>query len=92
MTLSTPLPASCRATEPSRILKLNVKVFYTLAGMAPQVSATVGAAALKRIGGAQGDRGTTACARDASSSDRAWTRGSTPSRASCTATRSCSTA
>ncbi len=51
MMLSTPLPASCRATEPSRILKLNVKVFYTLAGMAPQVSATVGAAALKRSAG-----------------------------------------
>jgi thioredoxin reductase (NADPH) len=35
MTLSTPLPASCRATMPSRILKLNVKVYYTLAAMAP---------------------------------------------------------
>ena len=49
MTLSTPLPASCRAVEPSRILKLNVKVFYTLSAMAPQVFATVGAAALELI-------------------------------------------
>jgi len=49
MTLSTPLPASCRAIEPSRILKLSVKVFYTLAAMTPQVSATVGAAALELI-------------------------------------------
>ena len=48
MILGTPLPASMRAVEPSRVLKLSVKVFYTLAAMAPQVSATVGAAALER--------------------------------------------
>ena len=46
MILGTPLPASMRAVEPSRVLKLSVKVFHTLAAMAPQVSATVGAAAL----------------------------------------------
>ena len=49
MTLGTPLPASMRAVEPSRVLKLSVKVFHTLAAMAPQVSATVGAAALERL-------------------------------------------
>jgi len=49
MTLGTPLPASMRAVKPSRILKLSVKVFHTLAAMAPQVSATVGAAALARL-------------------------------------------
>ena len=49
MTLGTPLPASMRAVEPSRVLKLNVEVFHTLAAMAPQVSATVGAAALERL-------------------------------------------
>ena len=49
MTLGTPLPASMRAVEPSRILKLSVKVFHTLAAMAPQISATVGAAALERL-------------------------------------------
>ena len=48
MILGTPLPASMRAVEPSRVLKLSVKVFHTLAAMAPQVSATVGAAALER--------------------------------------------
>jgi thioredoxin reductase (NADPH) len=37
-----------RAVEPSRVLKLSVKVFHTLAAMAPQVSAIVGAAALER--------------------------------------------
>ena len=38
ITLSTPLPASMRAIEPSRILKLDAKVFHTLAAMAPQDS------------------------------------------------------
>jgi thioredoxin reductase (NADPH) len=49
MTLGTPLPASMQAVEPSRVLKVNVEVFHTLAAMAPQVSATVGAAALERL-------------------------------------------
>ena len=49
MTLGTPLPASMRAVEPSRVLKLTVQVFHTLAAKAPQVSATVGAAALDRL-------------------------------------------
>lgn len=49
MMLSTPFPASCRATERSRILKLSVKVFYTLAAMAPQISEHIGARAAKLI-------------------------------------------
>ena len=49
MTLGTPLPASMRAVEPSRVLKVTVEVFHTLAAMAPEVSATVGAAALERM-------------------------------------------
>lgn len=49
MTLGTPLPASMRAVEPSRVLKVTTEVFHTLAAMAPQVSETVGAAALDRM-------------------------------------------
>jgi thioredoxin reductase (NADPH) len=49
MTLGTPLPASMRAVEPSRVLKVTVEVFHTLAAMAPYVGATVGAAALERL-------------------------------------------
>jgi thioredoxin reductase (NADPH) len=49
MTLGTPLPASMRAVEPSRLLKLTTEVFHTLAAMAPEVSVAVGAAALERI-------------------------------------------
>ena len=49
MTLGTPLPASMRAVEPSRVLKVTVEVFHTLVAMAPQVSTTVGAVALERM-------------------------------------------
>jgi thioredoxin reductase (NADPH) len=49
MTLSTPAATSLRATEPSRVLKLSVKVFYTLVAMAPQIFAAVSAAALERM-------------------------------------------
>jgi len=49
ITFGTPLPASMRAIEPSRVLRIDVTVFHTLAAMAPQVSATVGAAALERL-------------------------------------------
>src|SRR5689334_13633654 len=49
MSLGTPLPASMRAVEPSRVLKVTVEVYHTLAAMAPQVSETIGAAALERM-------------------------------------------
>ena len=49
MTLGTPLPASMRAVVPSRVMKLTVEVFHTLAAMAPEVSASVGAAAMERL-------------------------------------------
>lgn len=49
MTLGTPLPASMRAIAPSRVLKMTVEVYHTLAAMAPEVAATVGAAAVKRM-------------------------------------------
>jgi thioredoxin reductase (NADPH) len=41
MTLSTPFPASGRAAEPSRVLKLDVTVYYTLAALAPSIPARV---------------------------------------------------
>ena len=47
--LSTNLPASYGAIEASRVLKLDFASFFTLAAMAPQVAATVGASALQRI-------------------------------------------
>ena len=41
MTLSTPFPASGRAAEPSRILKLDAPVYYTLSALAPAVPTRV---------------------------------------------------
>ena len=64
MTLGTPLPASMRAVEPSRVLKLTVEVFHTLAAMAPQISAAVGAAAMERMEMLKKRHRTAARARD----------------------------
>ncbi len=41
MTLSTPFPASGRASTVSRVLKLDVTAYYTLAALAPSVPARV---------------------------------------------------
>lgn len=49
MTLGTPLPASMRAVEASRVLKMPAEVYRALAGMAPEFAATVGEAALERM-------------------------------------------
>lgn len=49
--LNMALPASCVAVEPSRVLRMDVEAFFTLAAAAPQVAATVGALAQGRIGG-----------------------------------------
>lgn len=51
MLLSTNLPASVKAAGATRILKPDVKTFFGLATMAPQVFATVGALAKGRIEG-----------------------------------------
>ncbi|MGD8167065.1 FAD-dependent oxidoreductase [Herbiconiux sp. P16] len=49
--LSTKLPASCGAIEASRVLRVDVGTFFSLAAMAPQVAATVGALAKGRMEG-----------------------------------------
>ncbi|AKS35210.1 FAD-dependent oxidoreductase [Mycolicibacterium goodii] len=49
MTLGTPLPAGMRAVGPARVLKMTAEVYHTLAAMAPEIAAAVGAAALERI-------------------------------------------
>jgi thioredoxin reductase (NADPH) len=49
ITLGTPWAASIRAVEASRVLKVTVEAFHTVAAMAPQLSATVGAAASERL-------------------------------------------
>ncbi|WP_426593765.1 FAD-dependent oxidoreductase [Cellulomonas sp. McL0617] len=49
--LSMNMPASCAAVEPSRILRVDVGTFFTLAATAPQVVAAVGALAQGRMEG-----------------------------------------
>ncbi|MGZ3416875.1 MAG: FAD-dependent oxidoreductase [Polyangiales bacterium] len=51
--LNSPFLASLRAVETSRVIRVEPKVFHTLAAAAPQISATLGAAAIERIGGLQ---------------------------------------
>ncbi|SFR71734.1 thioredoxin reductase (NADPH) [Agromyces sp. CF514] len=49
MTLSTPFPASGRAGQASRIIKLDTGAFYTLAAMAPSVPARVASLARRYL-------------------------------------------
>lgn len=49
MTLSTPFPASGRAVEPSRVLKLDVAEYYTLSALAPALPAKVAALARRYL-------------------------------------------
>ena len=55
--LSTNLPASYGAIEASRVIRLDFASFFTLAAMAPQVAATVGALGSGPHRGPQGARG-----------------------------------
>ena len=54
MTFGTVFPGGYRASEPSRVLRLESREYYTVAAEAPAISAKVGALALERIGGLQG--------------------------------------
>lgn len=49
MTLSTPFPASGRAKDAARIIRLDTTVFYTLAAMAPTVQAKVASLARRYL-------------------------------------------
>ena len=54
ITLGTAFPASFRAAEPSRVMRLDARQYYTLAAAAPDISLAVGALARERLGGLQG--------------------------------------
>ena len=51
MVLNTPFPAAMRAAQASRVIRVDPKVFHTIAATVPEVSAALGAAALSRIEG-----------------------------------------
>ena len=52
--IGTPFPGGYRASEPSRVLRVEPKHYYEIAAAAPDLSLKVGALARERLGGLQG--------------------------------------
>jgi thioredoxin reductase (NADPH) len=52
--LGTPFPGGYRASEPSRVIRVDVRQYYEVAAISPKVSEAIGALARERIGGLQG--------------------------------------
>jgi len=53
LVLGTPFPASLRAAEPSRVVRVDPKEFHVISSVAPEVALKVGASARDRIEGLQ---------------------------------------
>ena len=51
--LGTPFPGGYRASEPSRVMRIDPQQYYALAAAAPEISTKVGAIARERLGGLQ---------------------------------------
>jgi thioredoxin reductase (NADPH) len=54
LTLGTPFPGAYRASEPSRVMRIDAQQYYAVAATAPDISLKVSALARERIGGLQG--------------------------------------
>jgi thioredoxin reductase (NADPH) len=54
ITLGAAFPGSFRASEPSRVLRLDARQYYAVAAAAPAIAVAVGALARERLGGLQG--------------------------------------
>ena len=54
ITLGTAFPSGFRASEPSRVMHVEARDYYSVAAVAPEVAMKVGALARERIGGLQG--------------------------------------
>jgi len=52
--LGTPLYGSYRASEPSRVMRVELPDYYAIASASPEIAQKVGALARERIGGMQG--------------------------------------
>ena len=52
--LGTPFPGGYRASEPSRVMRLELRHYYALAAASREISTKMGALARERIGGLQG--------------------------------------
>ena len=51
--LGSPFPAGYRASEPSRVMRVDVREYYSIAAASPEVATKVGALARERMGGLQ---------------------------------------
>jgi thioredoxin reductase (NADPH) len=54
LTLGTPFPGAYRASEPSRVMRIDAQQYYALAATAADIPLKVSALARERIGGLQG--------------------------------------
>ncbi len=63
LVLGTPFPASLRAAEPSRVMRVDPKEFHVIAAVAPEVAMKIGASARDRIEGLQDIAAETAAAQ-----------------------------
>ena len=54
LAIGSPFPAGYRASEPSRVLRIEPKEYYAIAAASPDVAVKVGALARERLGGLQG--------------------------------------
>ena len=52
--LGTPLYGGYRASEPSRVMRIEAREYFTIAAASPEIALTVAALARERIGGMQG--------------------------------------
>jgi len=52
--LGTPLYGSYRASEPSRVMRVEIREYYAIAAASPEIALKVAALARERIGGMQG--------------------------------------
>ena len=53
ITLGTPFPGGYRASEPSRVMRVETRQYHAIAAAAPEVGMKIGALARERIGGLQ---------------------------------------
>jgi thioredoxin reductase (NADPH) len=53
LALGTPFPGGYRAAEPSRVMRVEARDYYTLAAASPELATAVGALARERLGGLQ---------------------------------------
>jgi thioredoxin reductase (NADPH) len=54
ITLGTPFPGSYRASQASRLMRVEARQYYAIAAASPEISVKVGVLARERIGGLQG--------------------------------------